>query len=239
MVGNETLPSLTNKQTDKLFFIIEKNHKHGSYCVYECFGYLRKIYSLKTAFSIIDDLMSPKLFRSCNFTFYTTCYRDYLTMVKEMEMTNIYHPQFKDKNDIIRMHDEVLEIYNAEKTIIENKKFAKRVETWKKFEYTDSSFSVIVPTKAEDIANEGVKLHHCVKSYIRRVADGETNIVFIRKNTDLEKPFFTVEITNDNTIQQVHGFGNRNADTEPSLTEFVEKWAKDKKLVLSNINKVR
>ena len=96
-----------------------------------------------------------------------------------------------------------------------------------------------MPTKAEDIANEGVKLHHCVKSYIRRVADGETNIVFIRKNTDLEKPFFTVEITNDNTIQQVHGFGNRNADTEPSLTEFVEKWAKDKKLVLSNINKVR
>ena len=106
-------------------------------------------------------------------------------------------------------------------------------------EYVDNDFSVVAPKEAEDLANEGIKLHHCVKSYIGRVANGETNIVFIRENTDLEKPFFTVEITNDNTIQQVHGFGNRNANAEPGLTEFVEKWAKDKNLMLHDINKIR
>ena len=240
MVGVETLPSLTNKQTDELFSIIEKNHKYDGSChIYKCFKLLREMYSLKTAFSLTNNLMSSELLRSPNFNLYVRYYQDYLTMVKDMEMANIYHPQFKDANDIKRMHDEVLEIYNVKKTIIESEKFAKRVETWKRFEYVDSDFSVIAPTKAEDLANEGAKLHHCVKSYIRRVADGETNIVFIRKNTDLEKPFFTVEITNNDTIQQVHGFDNRNADTEKGLTEFVEKWAKDKKLELSNINKVR
>ena len=160
-------------------------------------------------------------------------------MVKELGMTNVYRPQFKNTDDIQRMHDEVLEVYNTKKFAIENKKFAKRIETWKKFEYVGNDFSVIAPTKANDIAREGVKLHHCVKSYVGRVANGETNIVFIRKNIDLEKPFFTVEITNDNTIQQVHGLKNRNANTEKGLTEFVKKWAKDKKLKLSDINKVR
>ena len=239
MVGAKMLPSLTNEQTDNLFSIIEKNHKYGSYHTYNCFGLLSEMYSLKTAFSITNNLMSSELFCSPNFELYIRFYHDYLRMVKELEMANIYHPQFKDADDIKRMHDEVLEVYNIKKTIIENEKFAKRIETWKKFEYADSSFSVVAPTKAEDIANEGAKLHHCVKSYIRRVADGETNIVFIRKNTDLEKPFFTVEITNDDTIQQVHGFGNKNADTEKGLTEFVEKWAKDKKLTLCDINKIR
>jgi hypothetical protein len=63
--------------------------------------------------------------------------------------------------------------------------------------------------------------------------------MFIRKNDELDKPFFTVEITNDNSIQQVHGFGNRNADTENGLVEFVKKWAKERKLKLTNFNKIR
>ena len=236
MVGAKMLPSLTNEQTDNLFSIIEKNRKCGSYYIYECFKLLREMHSLKTAFSITNILMTIIKVLS---TSHLIKYRDYLRMVKELEMANIYHPQFKDADDIKRMHDEVLEVYNAKKIAIENEKFVKRIETWKKFEYADSDFSVVAPTKAEDIANEGAKLHHCVKSYIRRVTDGKTNIVFIRKNTELEKPFFTVEITNDDIIQQVHGFGNKNADTEPGLTEFVEKWAKDKKLTLCDINKIR
>ena len=237
MVGAETLPSLTNEQTDNLLVVL-----NDSRSLIECFKLLREMYSLKAAFSITNNLIALDKKERCSYLDYSFSfinYRDYLRMVKELEMTNIYHPQFKDSRDIQRMHDEVLEIYNAKKIAIENEKFAKRIETWKKFEYADSNFSVVAPTKAEDIANEGAKLHHCVKSYIGRVTDGKTNIVFIRKNTELEKPFFTVEITNDDTIQQVHGFGNKNANTEKGLTEFVKKWAKDKKLTLCNINKIR
>ena len=237
--GTETLPSLTNKQTDELFSMINKSYEGRTHYFLECFRLLSEMYSLKTAFSITNNLMSSELLLSPNFDLYIRFYSDYLTMVKELGMANIYHPQFKDADDIKRMHDEVLEVYNVKKTIIENEKFAKRIETWKKFEYADSSFSVVAPTKAEDIANEGAKLHHCVKSYIGRVTDGKTNIVFIRKNTNLKKPFFTVEITNDDTIQQVHGLQNRNADTEKGLTEFIKKWAKDKNLTLCDINKIR
>ena len=241
MVGDEMLPSLTNKQTDELFFIIKKDYEYYTYYIFSCFKLLREMYSLKTAFSMVNDFIKiqRKIRRYDNRCHIASFYKDYLIMIKELGMANVYHPQFKDKNDIQKMHDEIFEIYNVKKTIIQNEKFAKRIEVLKKFEYVDNDFSVVAPKEAEDLANEGIKLHHCVKSYIGRVANGETNIVFIRENTDLEKPFFTVEITNDNTIQQVHGFGNRNANTEPGLTEFVEKWAKDKNLMLHDINKIR
>ena len=241
MVGDEMLPSLTNKQTDELFSIIKKDYEYYTYYTFSCFKLLREMYSLKTAFSMVNDFIKiqRKIRRYDNRCHIASFYKDYLIMIKELGMANVYHPQFKDKNDIQKMHDEIFEIYNVKKTIIQNEKFAKRIEVLKKFEYVDNDFSVVAPKEAEDLANEGIKLHHCVKSYIGRVANGETNIVFIRENTDLEKPFFTVEITNDNTIQQVHGFGNRNANTEPGLTEFVEKWAKDKNLMLHDINKIR
>ena len=78
-----------------------------------------------------------------------------------------------------------------------------------------------------------------VKAYVERVAGGATNIMFIRKKDEPNKPFFTVEVTNQKMIAQVHGFANRNADTEPLLTEFVEEWAKKKGLTVGTINMVR
>jgi hypothetical protein len=90
-----------------------------------------------------------------------------------------------------------------------------------------------------DLATEGNMLHHCVKSYVDRVANKTTNIMFIRKRDEKDIPFFTVEVGNSGTIEQVHGFANRNADTEPGMTNFVKKWAKAKKLKAQNFNKVR
>lgn len=63
--------------------------------------------------------------------------------------------------------------------------------------------------------------------------------MFIRKNDEIEKSFFTVEISNDGKIEQVHGFGNRNSDTELGLDDFIEEWSKSKKLKKTNFNKIR
>ena len=59
------------------------------------------------------------------------------------------------------------------------------------------------------------------------------------KKEEIEKPFFTVEITNDDTIQQIHGFCNRNVDTEPDLINFIVKWMENNNLKASNYDKVR
>ena len=118
--------------------------------------------------------------------------------------------------------------------------FKKSVKKCEKWIWTDDErFQIVIPSGPGDLAKEGLELHHCVKSYIDRVCDEKTNIVFIRQIDALDKPFFTVEISNSGIIEQVHGFANCNSSTAPGLDDFIKTWAKETKLKMSNINKVR
>lgn len=168
-------------------------------------------------------------------------YSDYINMVSLLEGFNRYKLSFNTAEDVTEMHDIVTSVYNLKRNEIRAKAFKEAIKKVEGYEYSTKTdkFAVVIPKTADDVANEGIELHHCVKSYIPKIAEGRTNIVFIRKVDDLEKPFFTVEVSNEKSIEQVHGFGNRNANTEPGLTEFVKKWAKAKKLKINGINKVR
>ena len=170
---------------------------------------------------------------------YPSTYYDYLSMVEKVDDTKHFRPNFDSLEEISNMHLAVCSVYNLKREAYKLEAFQKQSDKWKKFVYEGEELSVIAPEHPGEVANEGIVLHHCVKSYIDRIISGSTNIVFIRKNTELSKPFFTVEISNSGTIEQVHGFGNRNADTEPGLEEFIKKWAKERKLKLTNFNKVR
>ena len=130
-------------------------------------------------------------------------------------------------------------MYNLKRDAIKAAQFGKAVKKCEKWVYEEDELAVIAPTLPGDLANEGIELHHCVKSYIEKVANGKTNIMFIRKKTEIDKPFFTVEVSNNGVVEQVHGFGNRNACTEPGLEDFVSRWAKNRKLTLSSVNKIR
>ena len=50
-----------------------------------------------------------------------------------------------------------------------------------------------VPQDAQEIKNEGAILHHCVGTYVERVAKGLTHIFFIRKEKEPDTPYFTME----------------------------------------------
>ncbi len=166
---------------------------------------------------------------------------DYLDMVKKLVAFGELKLTFDNMEHLEQMHNIAVDVYNTKQYQEYAEGFSKSVEKIAKYEYKpkDSEFVVIAPKTPMEVAQEGMELHHCVKSYIPKIVEGITNIMFIRKNDDLQKPFFTVEVSNDKTIEQVHGLSNRNADTEPGLTEFVESWAKKKKLGLKTINKIR
>ena len=191
---------------------------------------------------LIDDAISHG-YRSMH----PTEYHDYLVMVNELRQDkdikdiNEFKPYF-DKNDlnsITNMHNLILELYDCKKNKaiqIEFENSVKRIKAW---EFEDDEYIAITPSQPKDLTREGIELHHCVASYIERVAKKQTNIMFIRQKSDITKSFFTVEITNDKNIQQIHGMCNCNIDTVPGLDKFVNKWKKAKKLKLNNINKVR
>jgi len=182
-------------------------------------------------------------------------YRDYLFQATRLpvEDRNHYKPRFKNVEDLKTMHDNIQLTVSFKDNQRINDGIKTRFDIWEKWCFDQKEkkkkdgtvtqeelpYIVIHPTCFYDIAKEGTVLHHCVKSYAERVAEGKTNILFIRERKAPKDPFFTVEITNDGSIEQIHGFSNCNVDSEPGLIDFVETWAKKKKLRLSTINKVR
>lgn len=142
----------------------------------------------------------------------------------------------KDVNELHRYHNMLIEINiidkeerNKEEQERLNKLAAKLYDQRKeKFEYADDNFSIVVPKEMNKITKEGVYLHHCVGGYISRVAEGRTNILFLRKNENIDIPFFTIEVNNRNEVIQIHGLYNRWLGNEPDAVKFVINWIHEK-----------
>ena len=167
---------------------------------------------------------------------YKACYNHNPDTVKGLK---IYFAGPDAQNQIETAHNMLSELFNTIKYAAEAEKFNEALKKIQKYKFEGDNFIAITPTAPQDLAKEGMTLHHCVKSYIGRVSNGYTNIMFIRKKEDPDTPFYTVEISNNGTIEQIHGFGNCNVETGSDLEKFINEWIKTKKLNSSNFNKIR
>lgn len=164
--------------------------------------------------------------------------KDTINIAKE---NNIKILNFKNINELELIHNDLILMDNQKrkkmnlKQIEEEKEiYNKLKEKWKKWEYKGTEFSIIYPENSLDIINEGYTLTHCVKTYINSVKKSNTNILFLRKTNQLETPFFTIELSNEGRIRQVHGYHNCNIDTNPSAELFLKEWIKEKQLSYEN-----
>lgn len=183
-------------------------------------------------------------------------YHSFLNMLQKLPDANGISCHFQSVEHVKILHDDILPVHNyylqLERARMNEQRHKEMLETWEKckkswakWEFTDGEYSVIMPDEPYKLTAEGTSLGHCVGGYIERVVKRTTNIMFIRKAELLDKPFFTVEILSNGTIEQIHGMRNCNIadpdvrEKEPNLVAFVDKWVKEKELALNNINKVR
>lgn len=168
-------------------------------------------------------------------------FSDTLNLFKQISITNrpdINLYACKDVNELHRYHNMLIEINITDKEVRDkeeqerlNKLAAKLYDQRKeKFEYADDNFSIVVPEEMNKITKEGVYLHHCVGGYISRVAEGRTNILFLRRSEEIEIPFFTIEVNNHNEVIQIHGLYNRWLGNEPDAVKFVIDWIHEKEI---------
>lgn len=150
----------------------------------------------------------------------------------------------KSYEELVRLHDTCIELqrleqeerqrlYNmaeAERHAILEKKMAKLDEERSKFNYSDADFTIRLPERLSEIVNEGSSLRHCVGGYTQNHAEGRTTIMFLRKNDDPTTSFYTIEIRNDNSIQQIHGFGNKWLGNDPEAIPTVMRWLRENNL---------
>ena len=80
-----------------------------------------------------------------------------------------------------------------------------------------------VPRDTQEIKNEGAALHHCVGTYVDRVAKGQTHIFFVRRVEEPDTPYFTMEYNKGRVIQCR---GSHNCEMPSSVKTFVAAFEK-------------
>lgn len=100
------------------------------------------------------------------------------------------------------------------------------------FAITGKGLMLMVPKSADEIKAEGTALHHCVGTYVERVAKGETMILFIRKIDAPDEPYYTME-WNGSKVVQCRGF--KNCDMTPEVKAFTQVF--EKKIVAAMAKK--
>lgn len=108
-------------------------------------------------------------------------------------------------------------------------------DTIGRYHYSSHGLSIQIPGSILDMFEEGKSLHHCAASFVPACMEEETVILFIRRETAPEKPYFTLEIR-DGKIRQCHGFANRTireSDDYENLLSFLKGFCEDKYITFS------
>lgn len=71
--------------------------------------------------------------------------------------------------------------------------------------------------------------------YVNSVGKGHEYILFLRKNNDIQTPYFTININLQNKVRQIHGLNNCNLPKE--LEPFIKEWANKFSLNISSYNR--
>ena len=155
---------------------------------------------------------------------FTIMWRDYLRMARE-EGYDTTDDIVRFPKDLKARHDQLVEVRNQRKD-------DKRLEGYKKLDdrikerlpdmkdyfWEDREYMIIPAGTCKELMDEGRTLHHCVGSsdtYMRKMADGVSWILFLRRKSELEKPYYTIEISlKDDHIIQFYSEYDRQPDKE-------------------------
>lgn len=130
---------------------------------------------------------------------YNACYHlvEYLNWCRAMNI----EPQ--KVNNFMREYCETYRVYKLRKIEFDNKRiaenYAQHSAAWE-FEFGD--FAVSIPTCGQDLVTEGLRMHHCVGSYVDKIVTGACYICFIRRKDAPDDCYITCEVRPSGRINQ-------------------------------------
>lgn len=149
----------------------------------------------------------------------TSTFLDYLNLNQGASLKCEKYPQ-----NLRRMHDVLvqnLKDFDESK----NDDFKAAVAKYAKYEneFKKDGYCFIVPRDIRALIQEGNDLHHCIGSYIDKIISGESKIFFMRKSSERNTSFVTIEIDDSCDITEIKGMFN--TDPEPEIIAIANKWA--------------
>lgn len=96
-----------------------------------------------------------------------------------------------------------------------------------KYEYSNGEYTIIVPNGVLDIIVEGDFLCHCLRGsdrYWDRIVTHESYILFLRRTSAPNVPYYTLEVEPDGTVRQKRTKFDRQEDDIKDATKFLAEW---------------
>ncbi len=149
-------------------------------------------------------------------------YRDYLQECEQLHL-DLHDKEILFPKDLTAAHNRTMEQVKFEKNKADQEKFQKAVEKLEKFAWGEGEFFIRPAREQMELTAEGKALHHCVGGYIKRMAEGETAIFFLRKANEPDKPFYTLELQKQRVIQ-CRTEHNASYDRNTDVKKFVDMW---------------
>lgn len=169
----------------------------------------------------IASTKTPEYIRYYSMANLLADYRDYLRMCKEMQY-NVESSFILFPRNLKSAHDHVVEALDVKRTAEQEKAIADSFEEWQRlYQYKGKDLMVIPPHSSKELIDEGTALRHCVGRYVKRVAQRECVILFVRKVAEPDKSICTIEVR-DGQVMQARGFGNE--DPPAKIKAFIERW---------------
>lgn len=149
-------------------------------------------------------------------------YRDYLQECEQLHL-DLHDKEILFPKDLTAAHNRTMEQVKFERNKADQEKFQKAVEKLEKFAWSEGEFFIRPAREQMELTAEGKALHHCVGGYIRDMAEGETAIFFLRKVSEPDKPFYTLELQKKRVIQ-CRTEHNASYDRNLDVKNFVDMW---------------
>lgn len=162
-------------------------------------------------------------YHSCNAVLIT--WADYIEDCNKLNIDLTVESNLFPKS-VYRAHQNTIKQVKYKNNLEMDKKISKRVEKLKELKFQYKDLIIRPANSSEEIIREGKEQIICIGGYVKKYAEGITNLFFIRRIGEEEKPFFAVEINKDFKVVQVRG--KRNCLSTKEVKEFMEVFEKEK-----------
>lgn len=169
--------------------------------------------------------------RPCQPTHIMHTWRDYVADCKRLDL-NLADDAILFPSDLHKAHQRTIQQIKYKEDEELNRRIRERKKMREKYTFKSDGFFIRAAHDSKELIGEGKALSHCVGSYAERYASGKCDILVIRRVSEPDKPYFTMEIQ-DRKIMQCRG--NRNCGMTDDVQQFVDKF---KELKLNDANRM-
>ena len=215
------------KMTDEnVRFFLTFQYSWSQQKCYKAFDFLRQYLSPQKAVNWVNRQAAGGYGMPTNVL---SDYSDYLDQCRRLGL-DVSHKEVavpQDLRDLHRQYSEELTRRANEKKAKEQaeraKKLAKDLPKLKrKYTYASSGLFIRPAEGPEDLLKEGCAQHNCLYScYTEKYLDRKTDILFVRKQSDPDQSYVTVEFKNGAVIQCR---ADHNRPAPPDVQEFMQAW---------------